>query len=160
MVVSIADAEVPFSQFLQHSRDTLAKLEQSQRRRLRLVRRDGEDLILESARSAEADEQALTMATRIIAALLDADETVLTNVFPDVFPWTRFLPDDEIRAFVAEFTSTARASAEVGTMAPLAAVIEAWRATARIHADPELLNALTAPLDGTDHGPIPAPPAG
>ena len=48
MAMSVAE-EIPFSQLLQHSRDTLEKLEETRGHRLRLVRRDGEDLILESA---------------------------------------------------------------------------------------------------------------
>jgi hypothetical protein len=151
--------EVPFSYLLQHSRDTLEKLEESRERRLRLVRRDGEDLILESARRAEADEEALTIATRIISELLNTDEAVLIQVFPAVFPWIRFLPPEDARAFIAEFTVTARASAELRTMAPLAAVIAAWRATAQVHADPELLEALAGPLDEADYGPVPDPGA-
>jgi hypothetical protein len=38
--------EIPFSYLIQHPKATLAKLEQSPRRRLRLDRRDGDDLIL------------------------------------------------------------------------------------------------------------------
>ena len=51
------------------------------------------------------------------------------------------------------FAETARAAAEIGNMAHVVPVIEAWRATAEIHADPELYKALTRPLDATDHGP-------
>jgi hypothetical protein len=150
--------EVPFSYLLQHSRDTLEKLEESRDRRLRLVRRDGEDLILESARRAEADEEALTIATRIIFELLNTDEAVLTRVFPVVFPWIRFLPPDDAHAFITEFTETARACAELGSVMPLSAAVAAWRATAQVHADPELLRALTTPLDEADYGPVPEPP--
>jgi len=42
----------------------MAKREQSPRRRLRLDRRDGEDLILESAARAEAEDEALSTAMR------------------------------------------------------------------------------------------------
>jgi len=157
--MSIAE-EVPFSYLLQHSRDTLQKLEGSRGRRLRLVRRDGEDLILESAGRAEADEQAFTIVTRIIEVMLDTDESILVQAFPQIFPWMRFLPAEEAREFIAEFIATARASAELGNMAPVAAVIAAWKATAEVHADPELLRALTAPLDEADYGPVPEPPAG
>ncbi|HJZ01919.1 MAG TPA: hypothetical protein VJ305_14435 [Streptosporangiaceae bacterium] len=157
--MSIAE-EIPFSQFLQHSRDTLEKLEGSRERRLRLVRRDGEDLILESARRAEADEQAFSIAARILEVMLDIDESLLIEAFPSVFPWMRFLPAEEVPAFVAEFIATARASAEFGNMAPVAAVIAAWKSTAEVHADPELLRALTTPLDDADYGPVPEPSAG
>lgn len=154
--MSVAE-EIPFSHLLQHSRETIEKLEGSRERRLRLVRRDGEDLILESARRAEADEEAFGIATRIIAAMLYLDEQVLVQAFPSVFPWMRFLPADEARAFIAEFIATARASAELGNMAPVATVIAAWKATAEVHADPDLLRALTTPLDDTDYGVVPEP---
>jgi hypothetical protein len=34
-------------------------------------------------------------------------------------------------------------------------VVSAWRDTAEIYADPELLKAATMPLDGTDYGEVP-----
>jgi hypothetical protein len=143
--MSIAE-EIPFSQLIQRSRETVAKLEQSQSRRLRLVRRDGEDLVLESAERAEADAMALLTAARLISQMLQSDETaeLFLRALPAVFPWMEFLPDAAAREFAVEFAETARASAELGNMAPLAPVIEAWRATAEVHADPSLHKALTA----------------
>jgi hypothetical protein len=158
--MSVAAEEVPFSYLLQHSRDTLEKLEGSRERRLRLVRRDGEDLILESARRAEADEQAFSIAARIIEVMLNTDESVLIQVFPSVFPWMRFLPAEDDRAFIAEFIATARASAELGNMAPVTTVIAAWMATAEVYADPEVLRVLTTPFEEADYGPVPEPPDG
>jgi hypothetical protein len=158
--MSVGAEEVPFSHLLQHSRDTLEKLEGSRERRLRLVRRDGEDLILESARRAEADEQAFSVAARIIEVILNTDESVLIQIFPSVFPWVRFLPAEDARAFITEFIATARASAELGNMAPVATVIAAWMATAEVYADPELLRVLTTPLEEADYSPVPEPPDG
>jgi hypothetical protein len=143
--------EIPFSQLLQHSRETVANLEGSQSRRVRLVRRDGEDLFLESARRAEAEAEAILVTTRILSALAQTAEGVLLDAFPAAFPWLRFLPPADAHAFVEEFTETARACAELGSLAALSPVIEAWRATAEIHSDPELLRSLTKPLDGADH---------
>jgi hypothetical protein len=156
--MSIAE-EIPFSQLIQHSRETVARLEQSQGRRLRLVRRDGADLVLESAGRSEADEQAGLTAARLISEMLRSDETaeLVLKVLPAVFPWMRFLPDAATREFATEFAETARASAELGNMAPLAPVIEAWRATAEVYADPSLHRTLAVPLDGTGHGLVPEP---
>jgi hypothetical protein len=153
--MSIAE-EIPFSQLIQHSRDTIARLESSQGRQLRLVRRDGEDLVLESAKHSEADAQGALTAARLISEMLRSDETAapVLKVLPAVFPWIRFLPDPAVREFAAEFAETARAAAEMGNMAPVVPVIEAWRATAEIHADPELYKALIVPLDATDNGPV------
>jgi hypothetical protein len=158
--MSVAE-EIPFSQLIQHSRETVAKLEKSQSRRLRLVRRDGEDLVLESAERAEADDQGALAAARLLSATLQSDDTavLLLGVLPAAFPWLRFLPEPAVRKFAGEFASTAVAAAELGNLAPLTPVIEAWRATAEVHADPSLHKALTAPLDGTDYGPVPEPKA-
>src|SRR5450755_3327519 len=115
--------EVPFSQLLQHSRDTLEKLEEN-RGRLRLVRRDRE---------------------------------VLNRVFPAAFPWMRYLPYDEAPAFITEFIDTAHACVGLDTLMPLSAVVAAWRATASVYADEDLLKTLTVPHDEADYGEVPEP---
>jgi len=40
-------------------------------------------------------------------------------------------------------------------LAALTPVIAAWRDTAEIHSDPELLRAATVALDGTEYGEVP-----
>ncbi len=103
----------------------------------------------------------LTVAGERVAAIvpeaaieaLRAAETAL----PNIFPWVRFLPHEDVKAFLVELVKTARDSAELDNMAQLEAVIAAWRGTAEIHADPELLEAATARLDGTDYGSVPVP---
>ena len=149
--------EIPFSQLIQQPKATMAKLESSPRRRLRLDRRDGEDLILESASRAEAEDEALSMASRLFFSLMKDDQgaRALLLALPDVFPWVRFLPTDDVRGFLVELVETIRASADLGNVAAIAPVVAAWKGTAEIYSDPELLKAATAPLDGTDYGPVP-----
>src|SRR5271169_2212651 len=142
--------EIPFSQLVQHPRDTMAKLEGSPRRRIRLDRRDGEDLILESAARAEAEDEALSMTSRMFVSLMkyDSGARSLALCLPDVFPWVRFLPADDVRAFLVELVETLQACAELGNVAAIRPVVAAWQATAEIYSDPELLKAATTPLDG------------
>ncbi len=149
--------EIPFSQLVQHPKATVAKLEADPRRRLRLERRDGADLILESAERAEAEAEAVNVTTRLFMALISRDESarMVLLALPDVFPWVQFLPREDVQAFMVELVKTARACAELGNMAPLEPIIAAWRGTAEIHADPELRAAATAALDGTDYGAVP-----
>lgn len=151
--------EVPFSDLVRHPVDTVAKLEESPRRRIRLDRRDGSDLILESAERAEAEDEALDMASRLFFSLVKNDDgaRALLLALPDVFPWVRFLTRDGVRNFLVELVETVRACSTVGNMAALEPVIAAWQATAEIRSDPELLKAATAPLDGSDYGAVPAP---
>jgi hypothetical protein len=149
--------EVPFSQLVQKPKATMAQLEESPRRRLRLDRRDGDDLILESAARAEAEDEALSMASRLFFSLMKDDQGARALLFalPDVFPWVRFLPTEDVRSFLVELVETIRASADLGNMAAIAPVVSAWKGTAEIHSDPELLKAATAALDGTDYGRVP-----
>jgi hypothetical protein len=148
--------EIPFSQLIQQPKATMAKLESSPRRRLRLDRRDGEDLILESASRAEAEDEALSMASRLFFFLVKNDDgaRLLLLSLADVFPWVWFLPQDDVRAFLVELVETLRAAASVSNLAAVDPVVAAWKATAEIHSDPELLKAATAPLDGTDFGEV------
>lgn len=158
MSAASRSAEIPFSQLIQHPKATVAKLEESPRRLLRLDRRDGDDLILQSAARAEAEDQALSMTSQLFFALVQHDDgaRALLLSLPDVFPWVQFLPQDDVRAFLVELVETLRAAASVGNLAALEPVVAAWQATAEIYSDPELLKAATAPLVGEDFGEVEA----
>lgn len=152
--------EVPFSQLIQQPKATVGRMEQAPGRRLRLARRDGEDLILEPAERAAAKDAAWQTTTRLFMSLVRHDEgaRALLLALPDVFPWVRFLPKEGVQEFLVELVETAEACAATETLSPLEGVIAAWLNTARVHADPDLYSALTEPLDGADHGPV-FPPA-
>jgi hypothetical protein len=156
MSVTGSTAEIPFSHLIQHPKAAVAKLEESPRRRLRLDRRDGDDLILVSAARAEAEDRALNMTSQLFFSLVRSDDgaRVLLLSLADVFPWVQFLPTDDVRAFLVELVETLRAAASVGNLAALEPVVAAWQATAEIYSDPELLRAATAPLDGEDYGEV------
>jgi hypothetical protein len=79
----------------------------------------------------------------------------LLQSLPDVFPWVRFLPTEDVRAFLVELVETIRACADLSNVAAIAPVIAAWRGTAEIYSDPELLKAAMMPLDGIDYGDVP-----
>jgi hypothetical protein len=83
-------------------------------------------------------------------------ERALLLVLPEVFPWVRFLPKPAVQRFLVELVETADACAELDTLAPIEAVVTAWRNTANVYADPELYRMLTEALDGTDHGAVPS----
>ncbi len=147
---------IPFSQLIQHPKTAMAKLEESPRRRLRLDRRDGDDLILESAARAEAEDRALSMTSQLFFSLVKNDDgaRALLLSLADVFPWVQFLPKDDVQAFLVELVETLRAAASVGNLAAIEPVVAAWEATAEIYSDPALLKAATAPLDGQDYGEV------
>ena len=149
-------SEIPFSHLIQHPKAAVAKLEETPRRRLRLDRRDGDDLILASAARAEAEDRALNMTSQLFFSLVKSDDgaRALLLSLADVFPWVQFLPKDDVRAFLVELVETLRAAASLGNLAALEPVVAAWQATAEIYSYPDLLKAATAPLDGEDYGEV------
>ena len=151
-------SDVLFSELVNKPTDTVAKLKGS--RDLRLRRRDDEDLMLTTAARAEQNDEFVSATTRMFVALMQHDETarmLLLDVIPEAFPWVRFLPEEDVQAFLVELVGTLRAVQELDSPAPVVQVITEWRHTAEVHADPEL-RALLA-QDGADHGPVPPPPA-
>ena len=75
----------------------------------------------------------------------------------DAFAWVKFLPVDARDAFAQELTETLLAAATVDVYAPIAQLVREWKATAAVHADPELRRQLSGPLQATgDAVPRPA----
>jgi hypothetical protein len=152
--------DVPFSDLQLHTKDTVAKLNASRTRSLRLRRRDDEDLVLITAARAEQESTVVSATTRMLVALMRRDDaalSLLVDVVPEAFPWVRFLPVEEVRAFVLELVETLRAADALENPAPVVQVISAWQSTAEVHADPELAAVLSA--GGSDFGPVPSPSA-
>jgi hypothetical protein len=77
-----------------------------------------------------------------------ADARALRLAMPDVFPWVRHLSAEEVRAFTVELVDAAELD-EVSAQE----VITAWRATARIKADPAQYEEALRPTSG-DFGPV------
>ncbi|MGW1677551.1 DUF6247 family protein [Saccharopolyspora sp. NPDC002376] len=156
--MSSSTVETPFSELINHPKATVARL--SSARELRLRRRDADDLMLTTATRAEQETEVVSAATRIFVAMMQRDGaalSLLVDVVPEAFPWVRFLPAEDVRAFVVELVDTLRAADAVDNPAPVASVIAAWRHTAEVYADPELYARLTA--DAADHGLATEPPA-
>ncbi|MFE1574659.1 hypothetical protein [Streptomyces fradiae] len=155
--MGIEGAAVNFSELVNKNKQTLARLKESPR--LLLHRRDGEDLVLTTAARAEQDRTVVSAATRMLAAMARREPggmELLLDVLPDAFPWVRYLPDPDLRAFAVELVDTMRAADSVGNNASVAQLLTAWQHTAEVYSDPELLAALTRD-HGEDYGPAPDP---
>ncbi|MGV0990968.1 MAG: hypothetical protein ACOYB7_01825 [Mycobacterium sp.] len=136
-------------------------LRKSANRVLVVRRRDAEDLVLTTASRAAQARETSSATSRLLVSLMQHDPHVadlLTDVVPEVFPWVAFLSRDEARDFVCELMSTMKAAESIDNPAPVAQLIEAWRHTAEVLADPTLTSVLTTPSD-SDHGPVPEPKA-
>ncbi|GAB2936620.1 hypothetical protein [Streptomyces heilongjiangensis] len=155
--MSAENAAVNFSELVNKNRQTLARLQESPR--LRLRRRDGEDLILTTATRAEQDQTVVSAATRMLVAMARREPgsmELLLDILPDAFPWIRFLPEADLHAFAVELVDTMRAADSIGNSASVAQLLIAWQHTAEVYSDPELLAALTRD-HGEDYGPAPDP---
>lgn len=81
---------------------------------------------------------------------------MVSEVVPEMFPWVMFLPQDEVREFVGELVSTITADESIDNPTPVVQVIDAWRHTAEVLADPKLAAVLSAPSNG-DYGLVSEP---
>ena len=149
--------ETSFSELINKPVRTVELLTGSYSHSLRLRRRDDVDLVLTTASRYDQDHAIVSTAVRLFVALLrDGDaQGLMVRVLPEVFPWARFLPDDDRRQFVTELVQTLRGADDLDNLAPVTQVIVEWRHTAEVHADPELAAALR--LDAGDFGLVPQP---
>lgn len=133
--MSLAEHTLTF--MLRNSGDVLAEVEH---RDVVLRRRDGEDLFLGLRSREQSVREALGVLARLLlAASADPDTRQrVAGALSASLPWSTFLPDDERNDFFEALTTTAAACVEFDNFEPLARVIEGWRATAEIHANPEL----------------------
>ncbi|GAA3426564.1 hypothetical protein ACWDTT_16600 [Streptosporangium sandarakinum] len=149
--------EVPFTELLRQPSETAERL--SRVRAVRLRRRDSDDLVLMTAERVEGENEVIGLTAKLLAALFHDDAggaEILRRVFPDVLPWTRFLPASGVEELLASLSEIAPAAASLGNLAPVTQLLVEWRHTAEIYADPQLFAALTAPR-GDDFGPVPRP---
>jgi hypothetical protein len=150
---------VSYSDLLRKPTEAIGKLARSRRHTLRVSRRDGEDLVLTTASRADADAEVMHVATGLLSAIV-SDPAIRSkhalDLMRKVIPWVRFLPVDDLEAFLAELTDVATASEALGTTMPVATTIQAWKATAEAYADPEVAEALERGVTG-DYGPVPEP---
>ena len=149
---------VPFSELIQHPRETTSRLAEAET--LRLVRRNQPDLMLATVERVERDAEVFDITTRLLVGIVaqEPSREVLRSSLVSVFAWTKFLPDDEVDEFLTELVEVARASAEIRSLRPVTQVIVEWKHTAEIHADPELYRRLTREHSAADDfGPVDVP---
>jgi hypothetical protein len=157
-VMTAVPAEANLSDLLNKPKATLARL--AANRRLVLHRRDAEDLVITTAERAAADNAVVRDTTRLFREMIRKDPMVMTlavQVLPAVFPWVRHLPEEAWGEFAAEWLDTLSAAGDLDNNAAVEAVVAAWKYTAEIYSDPELLAHATRELDDVDCGPV-APP--
>ncbi|MBT2269675.1 MULTISPECIES: hypothetical protein [Rhodococcus erythropolis group] len=151
--------EVTFSELQLQGKATVERLRKSPAQSLLVRRRDAEDLVLTTAARVELEHTAASVTTRMFVALMQRDGGVrelVTDVLPEVFPWVAFLSKEEVQEFVVDLVAMLRAAESLDNPVPVVQVIEAWRHTAEVMADPELAAILASDTD-EDLGVVAAP---
>ena len=147
--------ERPFSEFLRHPNDVVAELAE---RDVLLRRRNAPALRLSRADHHTDRWEAFEAAARLLRNLAVHSPVALSAALEDAFAWVKFLPPQDRDLFTEELTRTLLAAASVDVYASVAQLAREWKATAEVHADPELARQLTEPLEAA--GDAVATPAG
>lgn len=146
--------ERPFSEFLRHPNEVAAELADHD---VVLRRRNAPALRLIRADRHIDRTQALESTARLLRNIAARSPDALSEALLDAFAWAKFLPGDARDRFAQELADTLLAAATVDVYAPVAQMVREWRATAEIHADPELLSQLTGAVQAA--GDAVPPPA-
>lgn len=145
--------EYSFSDLLREPKSVVKDLEDGD---VLLRRRGAPSLRLTYADSDAQRVEAFAAVGRTLRNLAAHAPDALGVALLDELPWTSFLPKADQADFVGEFTRTVVAAAEVDNFLPLAQLINEWRATAEIHADPKLARRLRRSIE-VKGGPVSRP---
>jgi hypothetical protein len=100
------------------------------------------------ARAASTGMGDMARVLALLIQTLQLSSSALVEALTTHYPWVRFLPERDRAEFVREFLETMKACASINNFSRIEAVVNAWRSSAEIHADPELLAHLSKPLSG------------
>ncbi|MDT5026711.1 MAG: hypothetical protein QOE61_3137 [Micromonosporaceae bacterium] len=124
---------------------------------VRVIRRDGVNLVLMREDRVVAASAGAVIAARAFRHIIEGvQDTSIGKSMAEEFPWLTVLPEDDLHEFVHDFVKATLAAAELARWEIIDQLIQEWKATASIHADPALALELTTPIDD-DFGPVPSP---
>ncbi|MGH3897263.1 MAG: hypothetical protein ACRDTA_03240 [Pseudonocardiaceae bacterium] len=113
-----------------------------------MKRRDGAVLLLtREDRASSAAEGAVAAARTLRNLLLRLGPQAVAAALLDEFPWSDALPEQDRAQFVTDFVRAFHASAEIGQWTLLSQTVREWRATAAVHACPDLVKQFSGPLN-------------
>jgi hypothetical protein len=126
-------------------------------RSIRLRRRGAEDLALVRADQSDQEAAVIDFTARLLAGLArEGEAEAIQRALPDALPWSTFLPEHDRALMLSELIEVAQGSASLRNLSPIAVLLEQWRHSAEVYADPDLLKLLTVESTG-DLGPVPMP---
>lgn len=132
-----------FSTFLRDPKTVTATLDRGD---VLIERRDGGNFVLRTTEREQRERRAIGFLSWALAHS-DADELAKRLGSDDgPFPWVRYLPSSDRERLVRDLAEALRTAADLGNYAAFDLTVEQWRHSAEIWADPELAEALTAPV--------------
>jgi hypothetical protein len=146
--------ERQFSELLRDPNNVVAELDKSD---VLLRRRGAPALRLSQVSRDELRNTVHEAMARILRNLVVHSEQAFLAAVTEGFPWVTLLPQADRKAFALELTQTLLASEDLQNFVPVGQVIREWRATAEVHADPELAKRLRKPITKV-HGKRVTPP--
>ncbi len=146
--------ERSFSDFLRHPKEVVAELADHD---VVLRRRNAPALRLCRVDRDESRAETFNALARLLRNLAVHSPVLLAAALGDVYPWVQYLPREERELFAEELTKALLASGSIEMFEPVALLVGAWKATAEIHADPELARRLAGPHEITHGGRVPPP---
>ena len=147
--------ERPFSDLLRKPKEVTDDLEQGD---VLLRRRDEPDLRLSRADREAQRVDTFSAIGRALRNLAVHNPAALADALGDAFPWVEFLPEDDRRLFLDEFSRVVMAAAALDDYEALGQLVREWRATAEVHADPKLARRLRRAVEAAGE-PVAAPRA-
>jgi hypothetical protein len=150
MDASVAPKDVSYDDFEKNVDGALGSVDE---RAVRVHRGSGQDDLVVTTESRLARQiEALRSASRVIRSKIDGathHEAVVGE-----FEWASVLPDADGEIFYRELIHVVEIDDPEHAVDTLLVLIDQWRNTAEVWADPDLLESLQSPV--SDHGPVTA----
>jgi len=131
--------ERPFSELLRSPKTVVAKLDDHD---VVLKRRNAPALRLTRADRDDDRNEAFEALARLLRNMAVHSPSGFDAALEDAFGWSTFLPMTDRKQFVEELTRTLVGAGEVENYSPVAQLLQEWKATAEVHADPALAKRL------------------
>lgn len=145
--------ERPFSEFLRQPNSVVAELGDHD---VLLRRRNAPALRLSDADRDDQRSEAFEALGRLLRNMLRHSPDGMEQAITDVFPWATFLPTGDRQTFADDLATTLAAVVSLNNYAPVGQLLREWKATAEIHADPEMVRRLSGPVSA-DGAAVPSP---
>jgi hypothetical protein len=104
-----------------------------------LTRRDGEDLRMQRECDVREREVTVLQAVNVACRVLEHDEEAAISAVVREFAWASILSPSEANEFAVDYLAALRVSASLGNYSHVSTVVQAWKSSAEIKSDPELL---------------------